>query len=63
MRVAPENKGPLCADNHIMPGMAVVIPTMTAPAPIEISSAGSAQHSKVDRLVNIVKVGAMPDRQ
>jgi hypothetical protein len=47
----------------MIPGMAVVMPTITAPAPIEISSAGSAQHSSVDKLVNIVRVGAIPLRQ
>ena len=57
------NSGPLWADSHMIPGMAVVMPTITAPAPIEISRAGSAQHSSVDKLVNIVRVGAIPLRQ
>jgi len=63
MAVANRNKGPLWAESHMMPGTAVVMPTMTAPAPIEISRAGSAQHSNVDKLVNRVSVGATPLRQ
>ncbi len=63
MVAANMNSGPLWADSHMIPGMAVVMPTITAPAPIEISSAGSAQHSRVDKLVNIVRVGAIPLRQ
>jgi len=63
MAVAKRNKGPLWADNHMIPGTAVVMPTITAPAPIEISRAGSAQHSSVDKLVNMVSVGAIPLRQ
>ena len=63
MIAANVNSGPLWVDSHMIPGMAVVMPTITAPAPIEMSSAGSAQHNSVDKLVNIVKVGAMPLRQ
>ena len=53
----------LWADSHMMPGMAEVRPAITAPAPKEISSAGSAQHSSVDALPNSAKVGATVSRQ
>ncbi len=47
----------------MMPGMAAVSPAITAPAPIEISSAGSAQHTKVEALPKRASEGAMLSRQ
>jgi len=63
--ISPEkvNNTSLCADNHIMPGIAEVRPAITAPAPIEISNAGSAQHSSVEVLPNNARVGATESRQ
>ena len=46
-----------------MPGIADVSPAITAPAPIEISSAGSAQHSNVEALLKRASEGAMLSRQ
>ena len=47
----------------MMPGIAAVSPAITAPAPIEISSAGSAQHSNVEALPKRASEGAMLSRQ
>ncbi len=53
----------LWADSHIMPGIAAVSPAITAPAPIEMSSAGSAQHRSVEVLPKSASDGAMLSRQ
>ena len=47
----------------MMPGIADVSPAITAPAPIEIRSAGSAQHSNVEALPKRASEGAMLSRQ
>ena len=47
----------------MMPGIADVSPAITAPAPIEISSAGNAQHSNVEALPKRASEGAMLSRQ
>ena len=44
-------------------GRVDVSPAMTAPAPMEMSSAGKAQQSRVEALVNSASVGATPSRQ
>ena len=54
-------RGPLFADSHMIPGTAAVRPAITAPAPIVISKAGSAQHSSVDVLANNDSVGPISD--
>ena len=46
-----------CAESHMSPGIAEVRLAMTAPAPNEISTAGSAQHSKVEVLPNKARLG------
>ena len=56
------NNGPLYADNHIMPGTLAVSPAITAPAPIDIRSAGKAQQSRVEVLANSDSVGPIKIR-
>jgi hypothetical protein len=46
-----------------MPGIAEVSAAITAPAPIEMSSAGSAQHRSVEVLPKSASDGAMLSRQ
>lgn len=57
------NNDPLCAESHMRPGIAEVRLAITAPAPSEISSAGSAQHNKVDVLPNKARLGSNVSRQ
>ena len=54
-------RGPLFADSHMIPGTAAVRPAITAPAPMVISRAGSAQQTSVDVLANKDRVGPMRD--
>lgn len=54
-------RGPLFADSHMIPGTAAVRPAITAPAPIVMSNAGSAQQSSVEVLANNDRVGPMSD--
>lgn len=62
-RRTPEtmNSGPLLADSHIIPGTAAVRPAITAPAPMVINSAGSAQQNSVEVLANNESVGPISD--
>ena len=57
------NKRFFCAESHMSPGIAEVRLAMTAPAPSEMSTAGSAQHSKVDVLPNKARLGSTVSRQ
>lgn len=54
-------RGPLFEDSHMIPGTAAVRPAITAPAPMVISNAGSAQQRSVDVLANNDSVGPISD--